>query len=51
MLRAILPRRVLVSLGIATVFVAGVVLAGAVFRHHDPSPTHPSSSSTTAPHR
>jgi hypothetical protein len=37
----ILPRRVLVSLGVASAFVGAVVLAGVLFRHHDP-PRHPS---------
>jgi hypothetical protein len=45
--RAFLSRRVLVSVGIATVFVGGVVLAGAVFRHHDPPPRRPPVATTT----
>ncbi|HEV3451035.1 MAG TPA: hypothetical protein VG869_07505 [Acidimicrobiia bacterium] len=45
MLRRILPRRVAVSLGVACVFVGGVVLAGALLRHRDAShPVHRSPS-------
>jgi len=43
-----LPRRVLVSLGIAAVFVGAVVLAGALFRHHDASPHRPPVSTVTS---
>ena len=43
----VLPRRVLVSLGIASVFVGAVVLAGALFRHHDPPRHVPRSPATT----
>ncbi|HEV2310134.1 MAG TPA: hypothetical protein VGU73_06390 [Acidimicrobiia bacterium] len=46
MWRRILPRRVAVSLAVASTFVGAVVLAGAVFRHHDP-PHHPRPTVTT----
>jgi len=39
--RSILSRRVLVSLGVATAFVGVVVVAGVLFRHHDPPPRRP----------
>jgi len=35
------PRPVAVGLAVASVFVGGVILAGALLRHHDtPRPTH-----------
>jgi len=43
----VLSRRVLVSIGIASVFVGAVVLAGALFRHHDPPRPTPRSPATT----
>ncbi len=44
----VLSRRVLVSIGIASVFVGAVVLAGALFRHHDPPRPTPRAPATTA---
>ena len=40
-LRRMFPRPVAVGLAVASVFVGGVILAGALLRHHDtPRPTH-----------
>jgi hypothetical protein len=44
------PRRIVVSLGVASALVGAIVLAGALFRHHDParhSSTTPSTASTS----
>jgi len=45
--RSILSRRVLVSLGVATAFVGVVVIAGVLFRHHDPPLRRPTPSVST----
>jgi len=47
-LSRMVPRRVLVSFGVSCVLVGGVVLAGALLRHHDPArPATPASSVAT----
>jgi hypothetical protein len=45
-LRRMLPRSVAVGLAAASLFVGGVVLAGALLRHHDPP--HPTRHATGA---